>query len=115
MRRKKDSGFVSNLDLASSRDSLQWNVSRRGSRSCDLSSCVELRGELQQSFIIATSGRHLHASCFTWNRDDRHAGEAERRRVAQQTRTRLAVIGADREAGNGRGGHQKQFMRSEKF
>ncbi len=65
---------------------------------CRFLASAELGGELEQRLVRAARGGQLHAAKGAGDGDRRQAGEAEGRGVAQEARTRFAVVRARGEA-----------------
>ena len=68
--------------------------------------------DVVHELVAAARRGQLHSANGTGDGDHRHAGETERRGVTQQTGSRLAMIGAGCQAGNGRCRKKKKFMGS---
>jgi hypothetical protein len=72
-------------------------------------------GELKQRLVVSASGGQLHAADGAGDCGNRHSGKTEGRGVTEKSHTRLAVVGAGGEAGNGRAGEQQKLVLSEQF
>ena len=90
-------------------------VIRKRSCGCCLSLSAELRGELEQRLVVAAGSGQLHAAAAQGMADDRHAGKAEGRGVAQQADAGLAVVGAGGETRDGSAGKQQQLVFGEQL
>ncbi len=79
--------------------------------------CVraDLRGKREERLVVAAGCGQLHAAVRAGDGDRGHASQAERRRVAQQARAGLAVVGAGGEARNGNRWQQNELVRGEEL